>query len=47
MQSSFTEKKGGVWVRFFEPNIRDGIAMLQQKAQQAYRKNKTSASFKF
>ncbi len=34
MQSSFTEKKGAVWVRFFEPNIRDGIAMLQQKAQQ-------------
>ena len=34
MQSAFTEKKGGVWVRFFEPNIRDGIAMLQQKAQQ-------------
>lgn len=34
MQSAFSEKKGGVWVRFFEPNIRDGIAMLQQKAQQ-------------
>lgn len=33
MQSAFTEKKGGVWVRFFEPNIRDGIAVLQQKAQ--------------
>ena len=33
MQSSFTEKKGGVWVRFFEPNIRDGVAILQQKAQ--------------
>jgi len=33
MQSAFTEKKGGVWVRFFEPNIRDGIAILQQKAQ--------------
>jgi DNA polymerase-3 subunit delta len=33
MQTAFTEKKGGVWVRFFEPNIRDGIAMLQQKAQ--------------
>lgn len=32
-QSSFTDKKGGVWVRFFEPNIRDGIAVLQQKAQ--------------
>ncbi len=33
MQSSFSEKKGGVWVRFFEPNIRDGIALLQQHAQ--------------
>ena len=33
LTSSFTEKKGGVWVRFFEPNIRDGIATLQQKAQ--------------
>lgn len=34
MQAAFTEKKGGVWLRFFEPNIRDGIAILQQKAQQ-------------
>jgi len=34
LQSSFTEKKGGVWVRFFEPNIRDGIPLLQQKAAQ-------------
>ncbi len=34
MQTAFSEKKGGVWVRFFEPNIREGIAMLQQKAQQ-------------
>jgi len=33
LQSSFTEKKGGVWVRFFEPNINEGIATLQQKAQ--------------
>ena len=33
LQSSFTDKKGGVWVRFFEPNIREGIALLQQKAQ--------------
>jgi DNA polymerase-3 subunit delta len=33
LTSSFTEKKGGVWVRFFEPNIRDGITILQQKAQ--------------
>jgi len=34
LQSSFTEKKGGVWVRFFEANVRDGVAMLQQKAQE-------------
>ena len=33
MQAAFSEKKGGVWVRFFEPNIREGVAMLQQKAQ--------------
>lgn len=36
MQSSFTDKKGGVWIRFFEPNIRDGIATLQQKAQKIH-----------
>ena len=34
MQAAFSDKKGGVWVRFFEPNIRDGVAMLQHKAQQ-------------
>ena len=34
LQSSFTEKKGGVWVRFFEANVRDGVVMLQQKAQE-------------
>jgi DNA polymerase-3 subunit delta len=33
LQSSFSEKKGGVWVRFFEPNVRDGVAILTQKAQ--------------
>ncbi len=33
MQSSFTDKKGGVWVRFFEANIREGVEMLQAKAQ--------------
>ena len=33
MQSAFSEKKGGIWVRFFEPNIRDGLSILQQKAQ--------------
>jgi len=36
MQSAFTDKKGGVWIRFFEPNIRDGIATLQQKAQKIH-----------
>lgn len=34
MQASFSDKKGGVWVRFFEPNIREGVTVLQQKAQQ-------------
>ncbi len=34
IQAAFTEKKGGAWVRFFEPNIREGITVLQQKAQQ-------------
>jgi DNA polymerase-3 subunit delta len=34
MQSSFSEKKGGVWVRFFEPNMNEGVALLQQKAGQ-------------
>ncbi len=34
LQSAFSDKKGGVWVRFFEPNVRDGIAVLTQKAQQ-------------
>jgi len=34
LQSSFTEKKGGVWVRFFEPTIRDSMPLLQQKAAQ-------------
>jgi len=33
MQTSFTDKKGGIWVRFFEPNVREGIVILQQKAQ--------------
>jgi len=33
LQSSFTTKKGGEWVRFFEPTIRDGVTQLQQKAQ--------------
>ena len=34
LQSSFAEKKGGVWVRFFEANVREGVTMLQQKAQE-------------
>lgn len=34
MQAAFIDKKGGAWVRFFEPNVRDGVAVLQQKAQQ-------------
>ena len=33
IQAAYTDKKGGAWVRFFEPNIRDGISILQQKAQ--------------
>ena len=33
MQSSFAEKKGGIWVRFFEPNMREGVEILQKKAQ--------------
>ncbi len=33
MQSSFSEKKGGVWVRFFEPTVREGVEILQKKAQ--------------
>ncbi len=33
LQGSFAEKKGGVWVRFFEPDIRDGVVLLQKKAQ--------------
>ncbi len=34
LQTSFGSKNSGVWVRFFEPNIRDGIPILQKKAQQ-------------
>ena len=33
MQSSFSEKKGGAWVRFFEPTVREGVEILQKKAQ--------------
>jgi len=34
LQSSFSDKKGGVWVRFFEPGIRDSLPILQQKSAQ-------------
>ena len=33
LTSSFSDKKGGAWVRFFEPNINEGVAALQHKAQ--------------
>ena len=34
MHTSFIEKKGAIWVRCFEANIREAVALLQQKAQQ-------------
>ncbi len=34
MQSSFVEKKGGVWVRFYEPTLNESVSILQQKATQ-------------
>jgi len=33
LQSAFTPKKGGNWLRLFEPNIRESIDLLQKKAQ--------------
>lgn len=33
MQSAFSEKKSAIWLRVFEPNIRDGIVLLQEKSQ--------------
>lgn len=33
MQSSFVVKHSANWVRFFEPNINEGVTLLQQKAQ--------------
>jgi len=33
LQSSFSPKKGGNWLRVFEPNIRDSIILLEKKAQ--------------
>ena len=32
MQGSFSEKKGGVWVRFFEPNPKEGVEILRRRA---------------
>ena len=34
LQNAFSPKKGANWLRLFEPNIRESIAMLQKKAQQ-------------
>lgn len=34
MQSSFAEKMSAAWVRFFEPSVGEGVAILQQKARQ-------------
>ncbi|WP_292656708.1 DNA polymerase III subunit delta [Nitratifractor sp.] len=34
MQGSFSEKKGGVWVRFFEPNPREGVEILRRRAME-------------
>lgn len=33
MHASFSDKNNAVWVRFFEPNVRENIVLLQQKAQ--------------
>ncbi len=33
MQKSFTEKKGGIWVRFFESNLKDGLKVLRAKSK--------------
>ncbi|SFV71383.1 FIG00469794: hypothetical protein [hydrothermal vent metagenome] len=33
MQTSFSQKKGAVWLRFFEITLHDAIPILQQKAQ--------------
>jgi DNA polymerase-3 subunit delta len=34
MQSSFSVKNGGEWVRFFEPSISEGIKLLQESAKE-------------
>jgi len=33
LQNAFSDKTGGVWVRFFEPNVRESMAVLEQKAR--------------
>ena len=33
LQKSYVEKKGGIWVRFFEPNINESISLLKDKVQ--------------
>jgi DNA polymerase-3 subunit delta len=33
LQSSFSPKKGANWLRLFEPNVRESIAILQRKAK--------------
>jgi len=33
IQNAFNNKVGGVWVRFFEPTINEGIAILRKKAE--------------
>ena len=33
LQNSFSPKKGANWLRLFEPNIKDGIEILQRKAK--------------
>ncbi|MDQ1325691.1 MAG: polymerase subunit delta [Campylobacterota bacterium] len=34
LQSSFGDKTGGVWVRLFAANLREGMAVLEQKARE-------------
>jgi len=33
LQTSFSPKKGGNWLRLFEPNIKESITILQKKSQ--------------
>ena len=33
LQGTFSEKKGGVWVRFFEPDIREATGLLHAEAE--------------